>query len=197
MDLWTNTTSIFEGLLNEQNFNISVGIMSGSSVELTYFEEAFQNIVWFDNVSLVVTASTNSTQSDINLEVNGLSLNDREWGKSDIELDDSWELNPIVLNFTTKSPDLTFNLDTKINGYHETHSKLGQTTNEGTFYEILENGTIIWKFSHNFYMPAQYSDFEFIIEKPENWNFISALDPTLQERPYDYGNEGGFNFADQ
>ncbi|MFX0047735.1 MAG: hypothetical protein ACFE8G_06145, partial [Candidatus Hermodarchaeota archaeon] len=190
LDLWTNTTSIFEGLLNDQNFNISVGIMSGSSVELSYFEEAFQNIVWFDNVSLVVTASSNSTQSDINLKLNGMSLNDKEWGNSDKELIDSWESNPITLNFTTESPDLTFILDTMINGYHETHSKLGQTTNEGISYEILENGTIIWEFSHNFYMPAQYSDFEFTIEKPENWNFISVLDPTLQSRSYDYGNKG-------
>ena len=45
---------------------------------------------------------------------------------------------------------------------------------EGVSYEILENGTIIWEFSHNFYMPAQYSDFEFIIHKPEAWNFISV-----------------------
>jgi hypothetical protein len=189
-DLWINTTSIFEELLNEQILNISVGIMSGSSVTLSYFEEAYQNIIWFDNISLVITASANSTQSDINLKVNGLSLNDNEWGKSDREITGYWESNPITLNFTTESPDLTFRLDTMINGYHETHSKLGQTTNEGISYEILENGTIIWEFSHNFYMPAQYSDFVFTINKPINWNFISVLDPTLQHRTYEYGNEG-------
>ena len=190
MDLWVNNSPIFDGLLSEQKLNISVGIWSGSSVELTYFEEAYQNIVWFDNVSLIITSLANSTQPEIDLKVNGLSLDDNEWGNSNKVLVDVWEKNPIWLNFSTQSPDLTFNLDTIIYGYHETQSTIGQTTIGGISYEILENGTILWEFTHNFYMPAQYSDFEFTITKPQNWNFTTALDPTLQSRAYEYGNVG-------
>lgn len=191
MDLWANTSQIFEGLLSDQNFNISVGIMCGNSVTVSYFEEAYQNIVWFDNISFVLTASANSTQSDINLKLNGLDLTDgNDWGISQKNITDTWETNPIILNFSTTSPDLSFNLDTTIYGNHKTQSKVGQTTLEGLSYEILENGTIIWEFSHNFYMPAQYSDFEFTIDKPANWNFISVLDPTLQSRSYELGGEG-------
>ena len=36
-------------------------------------------------------------------------------------------------------------------------------TGEGISYEILENGSVYWYFSHNFFMPSQYSDFEFLI----------------------------------
>ena len=190
MDLWTNTTSIFEDILSEQNFNISVGIMSGSTVELSYFEEAFQNIVWFDNVSLVVTASANSTQSDVNLKINGFSLNDNDWGSCSKDLVGYWETNPITLNFSTDSPDLTFLLDTIISGYHETYSKIGQTTQEGASYKILNNGSISWVFSHNFYMPSYYENFEFIINKSSNWKFISVLDPTFQSVSFERGDVG-------
>ncbi|MBY9016784.1 MAG: hypothetical protein KGD68_13930, partial [Candidatus Lokiarchaeota archaeon] len=61
---------------------------------------------------------------------------------------------------------------------------------EGVSFEILENGTVYWYFSHNFFMPSQYSDFEFIINKPLNWEFIYALDPTLLSRPFENGNVG-------
>ena len=191
LDFWANASSVFEGLVSGQAFNISVGIMSGNSVTLTNYEEAYQNIAWFDNISFVVTASANSTQSDINLKLNGLDLTDgSDWGISQKNITDTWESNPIILNFNTSSPDLSFNLDTTIYGNHKTQSKVGQTILEGVTYEILENGSVYWYFSHNFFMPSQYSDFKFTINKPENWNFISALDPTLQEIPFEDGKAG-------
>ncbi|MHA2288887.1 MAG: hypothetical protein ACXABG_08870, partial [Promethearchaeota archaeon] len=191
MDLWTNTSSIFEGLLSDHTFNISVGIMSGNSVTLTNFEEAYQNIIWFDNISFVVTASANSTQSDINLKLNGSDLTDgNDWGISQKNITHTWETNPIILNFNTTSPDLSFNLDTMIYGNHKTQSKVGQTAFEGVSYEILDNGSVYWYFSHNFFMPSQYSDFEFVINKPLNWEFMYVLDPTILSRPFENGDIG-------
>jgi len=96
-------------------------------------------------------------------------------------------LDPISIEFTTNSPSLSFNLNTSIFGYRETTSKIDQQDNEGLNYYILENGSIYWEFYHNFYMPSQYSDFEFIISKPKNWEFIYALDPTLQSRFFENG----------
>ncbi|MHA2050002.1 MAG: hypothetical protein ACW986_10330 [Promethearchaeota archaeon] len=191
MDLWTNNSEIFNGALNGQEFNISVGIMSGSSVGLTYFEEAYQNILWFDNVSLVLTASANSSQSDIDLKLNNYSPNEsNEWGTSVLNITNNWNTNPIVLTVQTKSPSLEFELDTFLYGHHSTTSKIGQTTQEGVSYRILENGTVYWEFTHNFYMPSQYEDFEFSILKPTEWSFISVLDPTLQPISFDEGGEG-------
>jgi len=191
MDLWINTSEVFTGNLNQNQHTISVGIMSGSSVSLTYFEEAYQNIIWFDNVSLVVTSMANSSQSDIELKLNNYSPNQNsEWGTSNLNLTDNWDTNPIVLTVQTKSPSLEFELDTFLYGHHDTTSKIGQTTQEGVSYRILKNGTVYWEFTHNFYMPSQYEDFEFRVFKPIEWSFISVLDPTLQAISFDAGGEG-------
>ncbi|MBY9009452.1 MAG: hypothetical protein KGD74_06270 [Candidatus Lokiarchaeota archaeon] len=191
MALWVNTSNIFDNILIDNVFNISVGIMSGATITYSGFEDQYQQVFWFDNVSLVLTTLANSSQSDINLRLNNYALNQGTgWADSFLNLTGIWDSNPLILTVTTNSPSLSFDLDTSLYGYHETKSRVGQTTLEGLSYEILENGTIIWEFSHNLYIPAQYSDFEFTIHKPENWNFISVLDPTLQSRPYENGGEG-------
>ncbi|GAH56447.1 unnamed protein product, partial [marine sediment metagenome] len=144
-----------------------------------------------DNISLVLTASANSTQSDINLKLNELDLIDgNDWGISQKNITDTWEINPIILNFNTTSPDLSFNLDTTIYGNHKAQTKVGQTMLEGVTYEILENGSIYWYFSHNFIKPLPYSEYEFIINKPSNWDFIYALDQALVSYSFEYGNIG-------
>jgi len=191
MALWSNASSIFQNIQIDQDFNISIGIMSGASVTYSGFEDLFEQKFLFDNVSLVLTTLANSLQDGINLTIDdNYLIDDSSWGKSSLSLNNLWILNPISIEFTTTSPSLSFNLNTSIFGYRETTSKIDQLNNEALNYYILENGTIYWEFYHNFYMPAQYSDFEFTIDKPGNWNFISVLDPTLQSRPYEYGGEG-------
>ena len=191
LDLWLNTSNIFENIKSNQDFNISVGIMSGGSITYSGFEELYQQVFWFDNVSLVLITAANSSQSDINLILNGYSLNQgSQWGSSYLNITGNWDVNPLVLTVNTSSPSLSFELDTCLYGYHETSSRVGQTTIEGTSYEILENGSIIWEFFHNFYMPAQYSDNEFIIYKPKNWEILSVLDPTYLPVSYEGGNVG-------
>ncbi|NVM45334.1 MAG: hypothetical protein HWN79_10485, partial [Candidatus Lokiarchaeota archaeon] len=191
LDLWENSSSIFDEVLIGQSINLSVGIEIGNGVEYTGFDHLDIQEAYFDNIQLILKTSANSTQSGINLQFNNSILNDdNTWGVSYLNLTSNWNSNPLTLTVTTNSPSLTFDLDTSLYGYHETKSRVGQTTLEGVSYEILENGTIIWTFLHNFYMPSQYSDFEFTIYKPTNWNFISVLDSTLQSRPYEYGGEG-------
>jgi len=191
MDLWSNTSSLFQNIQTDQDFNISVGIMSGASVTYSGFQDAFNQDFWIDNISLVLTTLANSSQDGINLTIDGNSLmNDANWGSSSFSLNNLWSLNPISIEFTTTSPSLSFNLNTSIFGYREIRSKIDQQNIDGLNYYILENGTVIWEFYHNLYMPNEYSDFEFTIDKPENWIFISVLDPTLQTRPYEYGGEG-------
>ncbi len=191
IDLWSNTSVIFNTIQENYNFNISVGIMSGASVSYSGFDDRFQQFFWFDNISLILTTICNSTQSDINITINGKNLLDNNyWGKSYRNFTGIWDSNPIILTVQTSSPFLNFELDTTIYGYHETTSRVGQTTQEGVHFQILENGSVYWEFTHNFYMPSQYSDFEFEINKPVNWKFISVLDPTLQARTFEGGNEG-------
>jgi len=191
LDLWENSSSIFDEVLIGQSINLSVGIEIGNGVEYTGFDHLDIQEAYFDNIQLILKTSANSTQSGINLQFNNSILNDdNTWGVSYLNLTGNWNINPLKLTVTTDSPSLSFDLDTTLYGYHKTKSRVGQTTLEGVYYKILENSTIIWEFSHNFYMPSQYSDFEIIINKPKNWNFISVLDPTLQSRSYEYGGEG-------
>ncbi|MHA1625545.1 MAG: hypothetical protein ACTSWH_10490, partial [Promethearchaeota archaeon] len=190
MPLWNNK-DVFQNIQSNQNFNISVGIMSGASVTYSGFEDLFQQNFWFDNVSLVLTTLANSTQDGINLTINGNSLiDDSSWGKSSLSLNNFWTLNPISIEFTTTSPSLSFNLNITIFGYRETTSKIDQQNNEGLNYYILDNGTVIWEFYHNLYMPNDYSDFEFLIDKPKNWEILSVLDPTFLPVSYEGGHFG-------
>jgi len=191
MDLWLNNTKIFENIINTQELNISIGIKSRSSAYFQGFIDRYQQTIWFDNLSLTLTALANSSQSDINLTLNGYSLNQGvQWGESELNITGTWDVNPVVVTVNTSSPSLSFDLDTYLYGHHETTSRVGQTMLEGVSFEILENGSVYWYFSHNFYMPSQYSDFEFIINKPLNWEFIYALDPTLLSRPFENGSVG-------
>ncbi len=191
IELWSNTSAIFNEIQDISEFNISVGIMSGASVSYSGFDDRFQQIFWFDNISLVLTTLCNSTQSDIDLTINGESLiDDNYWGISHQNFTESWDTNPVILTVQTASPSLNFELDTIIYGYHETTSKVGQTTQEGVSYQILKNGSVYWEFTHNFYMPSQYSDFEFEVSKPINWRLISVLDPTFQSISFEGGDVG-------
>ncbi|MFX0018309.1 MAG: hypothetical protein ACFFAF_06220 [Candidatus Hermodarchaeota archaeon] len=191
LDLWINTSNIFENIQNNQNFNISVGIKSGASVTYSGFDDRFQQIFWFDNISLVLTTLANASQNGINLKLNGQNLTEgNEWGIASTIFNGNWEMNPVILTVNTSSPSLTFDLDTTLYGYHEVTSKINQQNEEGISYTILNNGTIFCEFYHNFYMPSFYSEFEFIVDKPSNWKIISILDPTFLLIPFEGGNYG-------
>ncbi|MFX1353950.1 MAG: hypothetical protein ACFFGP_08330 [Promethearchaeota archaeon] len=191
LDLWINTSNIFENIHENQDFNISVGIMSRASISYSGFDDRFQQIFWFDNISLVLTTIANSSQNGINLKFNSFdAIEGSKWGVANITIKEIWKLNPILLTINTTSPNLQFNLDTILSGYCEGTSKFNQQNDEGISYTILNNGTVYWEFLHNFFMPSLYSDFEFIIDKPINWKIVSVLDPRFLSTPYEGGNTG-------
>ncbi|KKL93825.1 hypothetical protein LCGC14_1870800, partial [marine sediment metagenome] len=154
MDLWTNTSNVFEPILNGQKLNISVGIKCGRGTTYTKYEEVYQNIVWFDNVSLVLTTIANSSQSDINLTINNnpLDIQNDIWGTSSLTMNGIWVENPVILTINTTSPSLKFDLNTTLYGYHNGTTKIDQLNTEGISYRILNNGSIYWEFYHNLYM---------------------------------------------
>lgn len=191
MALWANTSNIFGDISNNQEFNISVGIMSGASVIYTGFEDQFQQVFWFDNISLVLTTVANCSQEGINLKLNSLNLTQgNEWGTANLWISGNWDSNPITITVNTSSPNLKFNLDTVLEGYHKGLSKINQKNEDGAAYTILNNRTVYWEFYHNFYMPSFYSDNEFMINKPSDWQIISVLDPTYLPVAYEGGNYG-------
>ena len=191
MPLWVNTSNIFENVLANQELNISIGIKSGLTSWYGGFEDRFQQVIWFDNLTLGLTTIANSTQEGVNLTLNNKDLiYGNQWGKAFKDFTGNWDKNPITLTINTTSPSLNFKLNTTLYGYHNATSKINQQNEVGTSYKILENGTIYWEFLHNFYMPTQYSNFEFIIYKPLNWQIISANDQMGDSRPFEGGGIG-------
>lgn len=191
MDLWTNTSRIFDPIIYNQDLNLSIGLYCGGGYTYTNFDDGLLNIVWFDNISLVITTFANSSQDGINLTINSLDLFEgSQWGKSHLNLTGNWNTNPVILTINSTSPSLTFNLNTTLYGSHSDNSKLNQQNENGILYKILNNETVYWEFYHNFYMPSQYSDFEFIINKPKNWKILQVLDPTFLSIPFEGGDVG-------
>lgn len=191
--LWENLTNVFDyGNFEDQPLNISLGIKNlGSGVQYTGYEDVFGNIVWFDNISLVLTTVANSSQNGINLTINSINLSENnKWGNANVTLNGIWDTDPIILTVNTTSPSLSFKMNTTLYGYHETLSSYNQFYDQGVSYEILDNGTIFWELYHYLYMPNTYENFEFKIKKPINWEFVSVLDPFLQTRYFEDGKNG-------
>ncbi|MFX1374642.1 MAG: hypothetical protein ACFFA0_02410 [Promethearchaeota archaeon] len=193
MYLWINQTNVFNlGNLMDQTLNISIGLRNaGASTGYSGYDDGNANLVWLDNITLSITTIANATQDSINLTIDDINFEPQnEWGKATLNLTKGWGTNPIILTVNTTSPDLTFDLNTTVYGYHETLSSYNQLYDQGVSYEILENGTIYWELNHYLYMPFPYKDFEFEIEKPVNWEFLTVLDPFLQTRYFEKGKLG-------
>ncbi|MFX1443725.1 MAG: hypothetical protein ACFFHV_09955 [Promethearchaeota archaeon] len=194
LELWSNTSNVFDNILNDQQLNISFGIKSKSFTTYSYYVDNSQQIFWFDNITLGLTTIANSTQEGINLTINSVNLFDgNQWGYASRDFIDIPQKDPVILTINTTSPSIKFDLNTTLYGYHKSTSKINQEHDEGISYKILENGTIIWEFLHNFYWPPQYSDFEFIIEKPLNWKFHYVKDQGNNLRTFE-GGEVGDNY---
>ena len=190
MYLWTNQSDVFgSDEINNQVLNVSFGIRNaGSSTIYSGYEDGNANVIWFDNVSLSLTTIANATQDGINLTLNTIYFENRDnWGEASLNLTDIQSSNPLILSLNTSSPDLSFKLNTTVYGFHNTATSYNQLYDQGISYNILSNGSILWEIYHNLYMPPEYEDFEIIISKPLNWEFISVLDPFLQIREFEGG----------
>ena len=87
MDLWLNNSKIFNSFINKQRLNISVGIKSRSSAYFQGFEDRYQQTIWFDNLTLVLTTIANSTQNGINLTINNKDLSNlNNWGSAELNI---------------------------------------------------------------------------------------------------------------
>ena len=99
-------------------------------------------------MSLGLTTIANATQEGINLTLNSISFNDKEiWGNSALNLTDVLSTNPLLLTLNTTSPDLTFNLNTTIYGFHKARTSYNQQYDEGVSYTILNNWNGFYAFS--------------------------------------------------
>ncbi|TFG18633.1 MAG: hypothetical protein EU530_08620, partial [Promethearchaeota archaeon] len=177
--LWENSSNIFNDVVYGQSFNLSVGIEIGNGVEYTGFDHLDIQEAYFDNIQLILKTRANTTQADINLEFDGLSLIDSttEWGSAFFSRYNTWDSNPMQISMTADAPKLEFDLYSNVYGYHVGSSYEQHNGQPGSKLTILTNETILWESYHNVFIPSQYTDYKYDLSKPNNWEIIQVNDP--------------------
>ncbi|MHA1453063.1 MAG: hypothetical protein ACTSRD_09400, partial [Promethearchaeota archaeon] len=195
--LWENTSQIFNPIISSQNFNISIGLKSGSSAGYSgYTDREFQE-AYFDNVELILKTKANGTQSDINLQFDSLPIADSlSWGSGNFSSFNSWDSNPMQISLSTDAPKLEFDLDSEVYGYHTDSTHEQDNGPYGSKLTILTDETIQWESYHNVFVPSQYADFKYDVFKPNDWEITQVEDPTgLPYTSYLNGDVGDNSFT--
>ncbi len=195
--LWENTSQIFSPVIESQTLNISVGISSPFSWSYTG-DDVDKQVAFFDNISLVLKTEANCTQTGINLEFDNLAVDESStiWGSGSFTKYDSWDSNPMQILLTTDAEKLEFDLYSEVYGFHSDSTHEQSNGLSGTKVTIFNNETVQWEAYHNVFVPSQYSDFEYDVTKPINWNITHVDDPTgLQYLSYLNGDIGDDSFS--
>ncbi len=180
LDLWENSSNIFDDVVNGQTINLSVGIEIGNGVEYTGFDHLDIQEAYFDNIQLILKTSANSTQTNVNIEFDGLSLTDSssDWGSATFSRYNTWDSDPMQILMSVDGPKIEFDLTSNVYGYHTTNSKSEIHGSTGSKLTIYTNESVIWETYHNVYIPSGYSNFEYEGTKPSDWNIYRIEDPT-------------------
>lgn len=188
---WENSSNIFSGNLNNQNLNISFGIRVDYGISYTGFNNSNAHVVYVDNIKLIIQSEVNSTQSDINLTIDGtLTANtgyNYQFGKANISKPISYSTNPIKLLMETNASMLQLDLSSHVYAYHEAESYSMANGIKGKTLKISTTGSIEWSFYHLVYTPPQYTNFQYSILKSSDWNYLEVKDPTGLDVDFDYG----------
>jgi hypothetical protein len=181
--VWQNLTDLFSGLTAGSSIMFSVGIKYTSpfSVEYSYYPNGDRQVMFFNDIKLVLTTAANATQPDIDLQVNGASLtsSQTEWGMASFTLLGSWTSSPIDLAFTTSSPLISFTATFNVQLQEQVNSSYGQSfTNQGTAFTAVAGANSSWACYENMYIPSGYQDYNLTVTKPRPWVLDSVLDPT-------------------
>ncbi|HMF30115.1 MAG TPA: hypothetical protein VKK79_01775, partial [Candidatus Lokiarchaeia archaeon] len=168
LPLWVNSTNIFNPILNGQHLNLTVGFMSGGTIGYSYFQDSFQNIIWFDNVTLEIKSETMPNQIGLNL--NSTSITTVDWGKGTIRIDGgnwSGNLYPFVTaNFSSTDTwnlsSYTIELNTDLNllarkDYPDTNYETNANS-LGTAFSVSNATSVNWACYAYFSVPTGYAE---------------------------------------
>ena len=183
LNVWQNLTSLFKTMKASSTIVFSVGIKYANPISTQYsgFANMDRQVIFFNNIHLVLTTVANATQPDINLKVNGVPLisSTSAWGAASFSLTGAWTSSPITLTFTTTSPSIafsaTFVIQTQVvldSSYAQTFSSLGTT------FTASPAASTSWAFYENVYIPSGYQNYNLTVTKPKSWVINSVLDPT-------------------
>ncbi len=197
IDLWENSSAIFNNVVNGQSISLSVGIEIGNGVEYTGFNHLDIQEAYFDNIKLILKTSANSTQSNINIEFDGFTLTDSssDWGSATFSRYNTWDSDPMQISMTVDAPKIEFDLSSTLYGYHTTNTASQSHGSPGSQLTIYTNETIRWTTYHNVYIPTGYNDFQYTGEKPRDWEIYDIEDPTGLSTVFNDGNKNDSSFS--
>ncbi len=201
INYWENQSNVFDQLVSGQTLNLSIGIQAGVAatffnVDHVEFQEAY-----FDNISLIVQAEANCTQTEINLEFDGYSLTESpsEWGSGTINLSNTWTNDPIQISMTSDSLKIEFDLESIVYGFHLSDSFITPYGAQGSQVTVYTNSSVQWELYHNSFIPLFYSGYNFYGIKPLDWDIDTIEDPLGESISFSGGTRGDgiFNVMSQ
>ena len=139
-----------------------------------------------DNVRVFVAAK--ARPSDVNLDMNGLTVQDVEHGKGSVIETGTWNTSPVIANFTW-TPSAGLGLDHDIYVTFKADLTLYIKKQDYTLYSmdltaqglnlIIYNGTDAeWNFYVWVHVPSYYGQYKFNLSVPLDWNVTFVAEPT-------------------
>lgn len=189
--IWTNTSRVFPWRnLTDNSINIEVALHY-TATEASYGIEDGENTdyqqILFDNVELVTTAEVRP--SDLQLKLNGTSVNDVDWGKGEVEINGNWASKGPELGVSFSADDeslpnlgtYSVDLTTSINlfAFKSTPDSNYETNvaSLGTKFTVINGSEVNWLCYGKVKVPTRYEENLMRIEFPEDVIIQSVFEP--------------------
>ncbi|MFX1595518.1 MAG: hypothetical protein ACFFBK_05600 [Promethearchaeota archaeon] len=184
MGLWSNTSNIFTDPVNNSAINISIVLE-----QLVYcgYDEGFINCdyqqLFIDNIELIVKAKVKPSQ--IQLKMNSLFVENIDWGKGTVEIEENMEGSTVYANFSCNDVgelgDYKIDLKTDLNLY--ARKDIPETNYEtnagslGTSFYVNNNSVVNWEFYTYFSVPTGYEESEMRLDFPSDITLTWVSEP--------------------
>jgi len=170
-------------LINTTSTTIRVALEATESVG---YSPDIRPRLMIDNVRLFVAAR--ARPSDVNLNMNGLSVQDIDYGVGSVTETNTWTTSPVIANFTW-TPSTGVGLDHDIYVTLKTDLTLYIKKQDSTLYAldlaatgknlVVYNGTDVdWSFYVWVHVPSYYGNYKFNLSIPLDWNITFVAEPT-------------------
>ncbi len=185
MGLWTNSSNVFTGLLDNTDHTIAFQIRYiAQGATYNGFSNGDYQQVLLANVELEVKADVKADQ--IGLKMNSQAISSSSFGIGSITQYNSWTTTPVYANFTAddnSNYDYSVEFNSDLNLFAQ---KTSPTTNyetnsgsPGTYFSIANDTDSNWEFYSYFSVPTGYVEENFTQYFPSDWTITWVSTPQL------------------
>jgi hypothetical protein len=164
-----------------QNIGISLGIRCSLNAGIETVDGYVYAESYFDNITLWIRGKANPNQ--IELKINDTSVTPSGYGLGNLTLTGSWSnpspisFNPVINRFTTNSTGVSLIANMTV---YANKTKYSQDSNGNPFSEFsVEHGKDAnWTVYYYSLIPDGYTNYNFTIYYPNDWDAWAAYNPT-------------------